>query len=144
MAAELAWDHLDDYGQRVGTLRDRLERSVLELVPQVTVNGDPQRRLPNTSNLCFECVEGEGFVIAMDLKGFACSTGAACSSGSVEPSHVLSAIGCSPEQARSSIRFSLGRYTTDEEVDATLAALPAVVERLRAVSPRYRPVGARA
>ncbi len=125
-------------------LRDRLVRCALELVPQVRVNGDFERRLPNTSNLCFDCVEGEGFVIAMDLKGFACSTGAACSSGSVEPSHVLSAIGCTPEQARTSIRFSLGRYTTAEDVDATLAALPAVVERLRAVSPRYKPAGARA
>jgi cysteine desulfurase len=143
-AAELAWAHLDEYGQRVAALRDRLERCALELVPQVRVNGDFERRLPNTCNLCFECVEGEGFVIAMDLKGFACSTGAACSSGSVEPSHVLSAIGCTPEQARTSIRFSLGRYTTAEDVDATLAALPAVVEQLRAVSPRYKHVGARA
>jgi cysteine desulfurase len=141
MAAELAWSHLEEYGRRVAALRDRLERSVLELVPQVSVNGDPGRRLPNTSNLSFECVEGEGFVIAMDLKGFACSTGAACSSGSVEPSHVLSAIGCTPEQARSSIRFSLGRYTTEGDIDATLAAVPAVVERLRAVSPRYKTVG---
>jgi len=143
MAAELAWSHLEEYGRRVAALRDRLERKILELVPQVSVNGDPERRLPNTSNLAFECVEGEGFVIAMDLKGFACSTGAACSSGSVEPSHVLSAIDCTPEQARSSIRFSLGRYTTEEDVDATLAALPSVVERLRAVSPRYKAVGTR-
>jgi cysteine desulfurase len=143
VAAELAWARLEEYRQGVAALRDRLERGVLELVPQVSVNGDPERRLPNTSNLCFECVEGEGFVIAMDLKGFACSTGAACSSGSIEPSHVLSAIGCSPEQARSSIRFSLGRYTTEEDVDSTLAALPAVVERLRSVSPRYKAVGAR-
>ena len=143
MAAELAWAHLEDYGQRVAALRDRLERRVLELVPQVSINGDRERRLPNTSNLSFECVEGEGFVIAMDLQGFACSTGAACSSGSVEPSHVLSAIGCTPEQARSSIRFSLGRYTTDEDIDATLATIPAVVERLRAVSPRYKAVGTR-
>jgi len=143
MAAELAWSHLEEYGRRVAALRDRLERSVLELVPQVSVNGDPGRRLPNTSNLSFECVEGEGFVIAMDLKGFACSTGAACSSGSVEPSHVLSAIDCTPERARSSIRFSLGRYTTEGDIDATLAAVPAVVERLRAVSPRYKTVGTR-
>jgi cysteine desulfurase len=141
MAAELAWAHLEEYGQRVAALRDRLERNVLELVPQVSVNGDRERRLPNTSNLSFECVEGEGFVIAMDLKGFACSTGAACSSGSVEPSHVLSAIDCTPERARSSIRFSLGRYTTEGDIDATLAAVPAVVERLRAVSPRYKTVG---
>jgi cysteine desulfurase len=143
MAAELAAAHLEEYGQAVAALRDRLERGILERIPQVSVNGDPQRRLPNTSNLCFDYVEGEGFVIAMDLKGIACSTGAACSSGSVEPSHVLSAIGLTPDQARSSIRFSLGRYTTPEDIDATLATLPAAVERLRAVSPRYKPVGAR-
>jgi len=142
-AAELAGSHLKEYGQQVAGLRDRLEQGVLELVPQVSVSGDPQRRLPNTSNLCFDYVEGEGFVIAMDLRGVACATGAACSSGSVEPSHVLSAIGRTPEQARSSVRLSLGRYNTVEDIDATLATLPAVVERLRAVSPHYKPVGAR-
>jgi cysteine desulfurase len=142
MAAEIAAAHLEAYGQEVAGLRDRLERGILELIPQVSTNGDPQHRLPNTSNLCFDYVEGEGFVIAMDLRGIACSTGAACSSGSVEPSHVLSAIGLTPDQARSSIRFSLGRYTTSEDIDATLATLPGVVERLRSVSPRYKPVGA--
>jgi cysteine desulfurase len=142
MAAELAWANLEENAQRVAALRDRLERGILEQVPQVSVNGDPQRRLPNTSNLCFDCVEGEGFVIAMDLRGIACSTGAACSSGAVEPSHVLSALGRTPEQARSSIRFSLGRYNTAEDIAATLATLPAVVERLRSVSPRWGP-GAR-
>ena len=142
MAAELAGAHLEENGQRVAGLRDRLERGILERVPQVSVNGDPGRRLPTTSNLCFDYVEGEGFVIAMDLRGIACSTGAACSSGSVEPSHVLSAIGRTPEQARSSIRLSLGRCNTAEDIDATLATLPAVVERLRSVSPRYKSVGA--
>jgi cysteine desulfurase len=137
MAAELALAHLEETVQRVAGLRDRLERGILERVPQVSVNGDPGRRLPTTSNLCFDYVEGEGFVIAMDLRGIACSTGAACSSGSVEPSHVLSAIGRTPEQARSSIRLSLGRYNTAEEIDATLETLPAVVERLRSVSPRW-------
>ena len=139
MAAEHAWAHLEEDAQRVAGLRDRLECGILERVPQVSVNGDPQRRLPTTSNLCFDYVEGEGFVIAMDLRGVACSTGAACSSGSVEVSHVLSALGRTPEQARSSIRLSLGRYNTVEDIDATLATLPAVVERLRAVSPRYKP-----
>ena len=137
MAAELALAHLEETVQRVAGLRDRLERGILERVPQVSVNGDPGRRLPTTSNLCFDYVEGEGFVIAMDLRGIACSTGAACSSGSVEPSHVLSAIGRTPEQARSSIRLSLGRYNTAEDIDATLETLPAVVERLRSVSPRW-------
>jgi len=137
MAAELALAHLEEAAQRVAGLRDRLERGILERVPQVSVNGDPARRLPTTSNLCFDYVEGEGFVIAMDLRGIACSTGAACSSGSVEPSHVLSAIGRTPEQARSSIRLSLGRYNTAEDIAATLETLPAVVERLRSLSPRW-------
>ncbi len=142
-AAELAAAHLEGDAQRVAGLRDRLERGILDQVLHVSINGDPERRLPTTSNLCFEYVEGEGFVIAMDLRGIACSTGAACSSGSVEPSHVLSAIGRTPEQARGSIRLSLGRYTTSEDIDATLAILPAVVEQLRAVSPHYRPAGVR-
>jgi cysteine desulfurase len=136
-AAEFAAAHLEEYAPRVGGRRDRLECGILERLPQVRVNGDPQRRLPNTSNIAFDCVEGEGFVIAMDLEGVACSTGAACSSGSVEPSHVLSAIGLNAEEARSSIRLSLGRYTTEEDIDATLAVLPAVVERLRSMSPRW-------
>jgi cysteine desulfurase len=141
-AAELALAHLAEDAQRVAALRDRLEHGILERVSRVSVNGDPQRRLPTTSNLCFDYVEGEGFVIAMDLRGVSCSTGAACSSGSVEVSHVLSAIGRTPEQARSSIRLSLGRYNTIEDIDATLETLPAVVERLRSVSPHYKSVGA--
>jgi cysteine desulfurase len=137
-AAELALAHLPEVAGRVAALRDRLEAGILERVPQVAVNGDPARRLPTTTNLAFDSIEGEGFVIAMDLRGIACSTGAACSSGSLEPSHVLSAIGLKPERARASIRFSLGRFNTDEDIDATLEILPAVVEQLRSLSPRYR------
>jgi cysteine desulfurase len=137
-AAELAREHLSEEAAHVAALRDRLEAGILSAVALSAVNGDRRRRLPTTTNLRFEHIEGEGFVIALDLRGIACSTGAACSSGSVEPSHVLSAIGLRPEQARSSVRFSLGRFNTDEDVDATLEILPAVVERLRAVSPHYR------
>ncbi len=136
-AAELASAHLGQI-HRIGELRDRLERGILGNVSLCATNGDPARRLPTTCNLRFDHIEGEGFVIAMDLRGIACSTGAACSSGSLEPSHVLSAIGLRAEQARSSIRFSLGRFNTDEDVDTTLEILPDVVERLRAVSPHYR------
>jgi cysteine desulfurase len=107
-------------------------------VPHLAVNGDRTHRLPTTTNITFDYLEGEGFVIAMDLRGIACSTGSACSSGSLEPSHVLTAIGLKPEQARASIRFSLGRFNTDEDVEAALKILPAVVERLRSVSPKYR------
>jgi cysteine desulfurase len=137
-AAELALAHLPEEADRVAALRDRLEAGTLERVPRVAVNGERTRRLPTTTNLAFDYIEGEGFVIAMDLRGIACSTGAACSSGSLEPSHVLSAIGLKPEQARASIRFSLGRFNTAEDIDTTLAILPAVVEQLRSVSPHYR------
>lgn len=137
-AAELAREHLEADGARVAALRNRLEDGILRSVPRVAVNGDPARRLPTTSNLSFDYIEGEGFVIAMDLRGIACSTGAACSSGSLEPSHVLSAIGKTPEQARASIRFSLSRFNTPEDVDLTLEILPAVVRQLRAVSPHYK------
>lgn len=137
-AAEIALAHLPEEADRVAALRDRLEAGTLERVPRVAVNGDRARRLPTTTNLAFDYIEGEGFVIAMDLRGIACSTGAACSSGSLEPSHVLSAIGLKPEQARASIRFSLGRFNTSGDIDTTLEILPAVVEQLRSVSPHYR------
>jgi len=140
-AAELAGAHPAEETARIGALRDRLEQGISSSVPLCVANGDPARRLPTTCNLRFDHIEGEGFVIAMDLRGIACSTGAACSSGSLEPSHVLSAIGLRPEQARSSIRFSLGRFNTDEDIDTTLEILPDVVERLRAVSPHYRKAG---
>jgi cysteine desulfurase len=136
-AAELAREHLDENASRLGRLRDRLEAAILNEVPSVKINGDPARRLPGTTNLRFEFVDGEAFVIAMDLRQIACSTGAACSSGSLEPSHVLAAIGLSRDQARASIRFSLGAFNTDEDIDQALEALPDVVERLRSLSPRY-------
>jgi len=142
-AAELAAEHLDEEASRVAALRDRLEEGILRNVPLTAVSGDRRRRLPTTTNISFRYVEGEGFVIAMDLRGIACSTGAACSSGSLEPSHVLSAIGLGPEQARSSIRFSLGRFNTAEDIDRTLEILPAVAEQLRAVSPHYKSAGVR-
>ena len=143
-AAEIARAHLADEATRVAALRDRLESGILAGVPFATVNGDRARRVPTTTNLTFDYLEGEGFVIAMDLRGIACSTGSACSSGSLEPSHVLSAIGLRPEQARASIRFSLGRFNTDEDVDAALKILPGVVEQLRTVSPHYRGTVAKA
>jgi len=140
-AAELAQGLMAEDATRLASLRDRLEESLLSRVPLVTVNGDRQRRLPATSNLSFAFIEGEGFVIAMDLRGIACSTGAACSSGSLEPSHVLSAIGKTPGQARASIRFSLGRFNTPEDIDYVLEIVPAVAEQLRAVSPHYKGQG---
>ncbi|MCL5005126.1 MAG: cysteine desulfurase NifS [Acidobacteria bacterium] len=135
-AAELGTEHWESETERVGAMRDRLEEGILQSVPMATVVGDRLRRLPSTTNISFDYIEGEGFVIAMDLRGIACSTGAACSSGSLEPSHVLSAIG-RREKARSSIRFSLGRFNTSDDIDYTLQILPPVVEQLRSLSPRY-------
>ena len=118
-------------------LRDRLENSILERIPDVHVNGAGALRAPNTTNVCFKGIEGEAIVIALDLKGFAVSSGAACSSGAVEPSHVLTAMGLSRKDARSSVRFSLGRGNTQAQVDALIEAVDSVVARLRRISTDY-------
>ena len=123
--------------KEIAGLRDRLERGILATVDEAGVNGDGAPRVPNTTNIRFDHIEGESLVIALDLKGLAVSTGAACSSGAIEPSHVLIAMGLLPHQARSSIRFSLGRQTTDADIDFALALVPEAVSRLRAISPRY-------
>ncbi len=119
-------------------MRDKLEKGLLERVPQSLVSGARAPRTPNTTNLMFPGLEGEALVIALDLQGLACSVGAACSSGAVEPSHVLTAIGLSQEEAKSSLRFSLGRHTTAAEIDFALDAIPAAVAKLRDLSPTYR------
>jgi cysteine desulfurase len=137
-AAELARKALAGDAARVSALRDLLEQGLLSRVPYARANGARSPRTPNTTNITFPGIEGEALVIALDLKGLACSTGAACSSGAVEPSHVLTAIGLSPEDARASLRFSLGRHTTPAEIDFALQAVPAVVEQLRELSPTYR------
>ncbi len=134
-AAELAAKQLAADESRIGALRDRFEEAVCKIVPAARVNGDRRRRVWNTSNLTFTGAGGEALVIALDLQGIECSTGAACSSGAVEPSHVLKAIGLSDDEARSSVRISLGRFTTPAEIDEAIRVLPAVVERLRALSP---------
>jgi len=136
-ACELAAASLPVEAARLTALRDRLEREVLSRIPESGINGDPLRRVPNTANIRFDYVEGEAMVIALDLKGISCSTGAACSSGAIEPSHVLTAIGLRPDQARSSLRLSLGKQNTDADVDQVLETLPEVVARLRALSPAY-------
>lgn len=136
-AAELAAQLLAADAMRVSALRDRLESGLVSRVPHSRVNGLGTPRTPNTTNILFPGIEGEALVIALDLKGLACSTGAACSSGAVEPSHVLTAIGLSPEEARASLRFSLGRHTTGADVDFALEVVPAAVARLRELSPVY-------
>jgi len=136
-AAGLAREGLMSDSDRIGALRDRLERGLLARVPHAWVNGAGAPRVPNTSNLTFPFIEGESMVIALDLKGIACSTGAACSSGAVEPSHVLMALGLAPEDARATLRLSLGHQTTEEEIDVALATIPPVIERLRQLSPTF-------
>ena len=137
-AAELALASLAEDSARVGGLRERLERGLLDRVPQAWVNAARAPRVPNTTNLTFPFIEGEAMVIALDLKGIACSTGAACSSGSLEPSHVLLALGLAPEDARATLRLSLGHQTTAEEIDFALETIPPVIDRLRQLSPTYK------
>src|SRR6267378_1042878 len=137
-AAEIAGNSLAEDAQRLSALRDKLQQSLLHRVPQSRVNGGAAPRTPNTTNLVFPGVEGEALLIALDLKGLACSTGAACSSGAVEPSHVLTAIGLPPEEARASLRFSLGRHTKPADIDFALSVVPAAVAQLRELSPTYQ------
>jgi cysteine desulfurase len=139
-AAEMARSVLAQDAKRISALRDKLEHGLLTRVPDSSVNGSRAPRTPNTTNLLFPGLEGEALVIALDLKGLACSTGAACSSGALEPSHVLTAIGLPPEEARASLRFSLGRHTTAEDIDFALEVVPAAVAQLRELSPTYRKV----
>ena len=131
VAARLARQKLAAHGAQIAALRDRLERGVLAAVPGTVVNGAPEPRVPNTTNISFEGIEAESLLIALDLEGFAVSTGSACSSGTLEPSHVLRAMGLPSHRTQNSIRFSLGAGNTEQEVDALLAKLPAVVGKLR-------------
>jgi cysteine desulfurase len=137
-AAEVAAHDLATQERDLAALRQRLEDGILARIPQTGVNGARQSRTPNTTNIYFDGIDGEALVIALDLRGFAVSTGAACSSGAVEPSHVLTAIGLTPERARASIRFSLGRSNTREQVDALIHAVDDSVRHLRRISPVVR------
>jgi cysteine desulfurase len=134
LAAELALADLPGYMERVGALRTRLRDGLLERIPHIKVNGHPTEVLPNTLNVSFPGAEGEAILLSMDIEGIQVSTGSACASGSLEPSHVLMATGVGPELAHGSIRFSLGKYTTGEEVDYILEKLPPIIARLRRMS----------
>ena len=141
-AAEIASRALADGAMpRVAALRDRLESGLLQRIPGCGVNGGPAQRVANTSNLCFDAVDSEPLVIALDLKGVSVSGGSACHSGATEPSHVLLAMGLSKERARASLRFSLLKTATDEDVTTVLEIVPAAVERLRALSPAFAGAG---
>ncbi len=134
-AAELAREAVEPEGRRIAELRDRLESEMLASIPGCWINCVESPRVPNTTNMGFKGVDGEPLLISLDLKGLAVASGSACSSGAVEPSHVLLAIGLDKRRARSCLRFSLGRMTSGEDIDALLEALPAAVERLRSLAP---------
>ena len=138
-AAELAYEHLKKDGYaNVSRLRDRLEHALLEKVPNAMVNGDTTSRLPNTTSIAFEYVEGEAILLMMNEHGICASSGSACTSGSLEPSHVLRAMGVPFTAAHGSIRFSLSRYNTEDEIDVIIDTLPPIIERLRELSPFWK------
>ncbi len=139
-AAELAATHQEEERTRVREFRDRFENAMLAQVIGTEVNGDRENRLPNTSSLSFEGIESEGALMLLDDQGICCSAGSACTSGSVHPSHVLKAMGFSNDRARSSLRFSFGRFNTAAEIDKAIDAVPAVIGKLRTLSPIGSPV----
>jgi len=136
-ACEIAMQRMDEDMPRIQQLRDRLEKGILESIPEVKLNGHPQRRLPNTLNVSFAYIEGESILLNFDMKGIAASSGSACTSGSLEPSHVMCAMCVDVVLAHSSTRFSLGPDNSDEDVDFILRELPPIVQRLREMSPLY-------
>jgi len=138
-AAAIAKEHVDanDY-ERIGQLRDKLESTLLAQVPNSMVNGDQEHRLPNTTSIAFEYVEGEAILLMMNEHGICASSGSACTSGSLEPSHVLRAMGVPYTAAHGSIRFSLSRYTTENEIDVVIKTLPPIIDRLRDMSPFWK------
>ena len=134
-AAELALEHLDDENTRVRSLRDRLENCILQAIPKSVRNGGGEPRLPNTSNIGFNGVEAEAILLLLDREGICASSGSACTTGSIEPSHVLQAMGVPLSRSKGSVRFSLGRDNTESDVDLVLEKIPAIVSRLRDASP---------
>ena len=141
VAARLAAGKLDAEAVRLAALRDRLEDGILRAVPGTTANGERASRVPNTTNISFDRVEAESLLIALDLEGIAVSTGSACSSGTLEPSHVLKAMGFPAHRTQNSLRFSLGLYSTADEVDLVIGVLPKLVEKLRALTQKSTAVG---
>ena len=134
-ACQLASEHMDEENSSVRALRDKLEAGLTARIPDAKVNGDPKHRLPNTSNISFGYVEGEAILLMMDQAGICASSGSACTSGSLEPSHVLRAMGVPFTFAHGSIRFSLSRFNTEQEIDFVLDVLPGIIQNLRKLSP---------
>lgn len=136
-AAELAAKNMKEETVRIKTLRDRLEKGIMGSIKYTYLNGHPENRLCSTANISFEYLEGEGIILNLDMDGVGVSTGSACTSGSLEPSHVLTAMGIDAVKTQGSIRFSLGKDNTEEDVDYVVKVLPPIIERLRKMSPLY-------
>jgi cysteine desulfurase len=134
-AARIAAENLQEERMQVANLRDKLETNLIERIPDCVINGDIENRLPNTCNIAFKNVEGEAILLMLDRLGICASSGSACTSGSLEPSHVLRAMGVPFTYAHGSIRLSLSRYTTDEDVDYVIEHFPGIIKTLRAISP---------
>jgi len=137
VAAELAMEAMEHERTHVKALRDKLEAGILAVVPHAFVTGNPDNRLPNTANIAFEYIEGEAILMLLNKQGIAASSGSACTSGSLEPSHVMRAMGIPYTAAHGTVRFSLSRYTTEEEIERVIAAVPPIVAQLRKLSPYW-------
>jgi len=137
-AALIAMKEMNSEAKKLRTLRERLYEGIKKNIKEVKLNGHPEKRLPNTLNISFKYIEGESIILNLDMEGIAVSTGSACTSGSLEPSHVLLAMGLSHLTAQGSIRFSLGRTNTEEDIDYTIEKLPPIINRLRKMSPLYK------
>ncbi len=141
-AVEIVTQDIDASNERMVALREKFEKGIAASVPHTKLNGHRAKRVSSTSNISFEFVEGESLLLSLDMEGIAVSSGSACTSGSLDPSHVLTAMGVSPEVAQGSLRVSLGRNTTEEDIDYVLEVLPSIVERLRSMSPLFKSSGA--
>ena len=137
-ACELAMEHLEDEAKKVGHLRDILETELLKAIPSSIINGNRENRLPTTTNISFKFVEGEAILLMLNEHGICASSGSACTTGSLEPSHVLRAMGVPYTAAHGSIRFSLSKYNTEEEIRYIIKKLPPIIERLRELSPFWQ------
>jgi len=139
-AAEMAYENIEDHINKLITFRDKLIKDLMEKIPYTQLNGHPTKRLPGNANISFEFIEGESLLLSLDMVGIAASSGSACTSGSLDPSHVLMAIGLSHEVAHGSLRLTIGDFTTEEDVDYVIEKLPPIVDRLRQMSPLYEKV----
>ena len=137
-AAELASKNMSEFQTRIKALRDKLHNGITENIKHTYLNGHPENRLCNTVNISFEYLEGESIILNLDMEGVGVSTGSACTSGSLEPSHVLTSMGVSPVRSQGSIRFSLGKDNNEEDIDYVIKALPPIIDRLRKMSPLYK------